>query len=195
MGIGMLTGIVTDTGHFKHASADTFKTVAKIIEASGGVEYGEVLDLMAATPQDISMRIAILKAASRVELDRVGDMIIASSHVSSFGGSASSMLINIGGADVAFVGTTKGESVRVSARAKRDAVNAGVNLGQLMEDISNEYNGTGGGHSGAAGIDIIANMDEVLHKCREMTKKILENCLGTTAKEISEEEIEVNEDE
>ena len=60
-------------------------------------------------------------------------MIIASSHVSSFGGSASSMLINIG-ADVAFVGTTKGESVRVSARAKRDAVNAGVNLGQLMVD-------------------------------------------------------------
>ena len=61
--------------------------------------------------------------------------------------------------------------------------------------MCNEYNGTGGGHSGAAGIDIIANMDEVLHKCREMTKKILENCLGTTAKEISEEEIEVNEDE
>ena len=34
---------------------------------------------MAATPQDISMRIAILKAASRVELDRVHDMLIASS--------------------------------------------------------------------------------------------------------------------
>jgi len=31
--------------------------------------------------------------------------------------SASSMLINIG-ADIAFVGTTKGESVRISARAK-----------------------------------------------------------------------------
>ena len=90
VGIGMLTGIVTDTGHFKHASEDTFSTVAKIIKASG-VEYGEVLDLMAVTPQDISMRIAILKAASRVELDRVHDMLIASSHVSSFGGSASSM--------------------------------------------------------------------------------------------------------
>ena len=142
----MLTGIVTDTGHFKHASEDTFSTVAKIIKASG-VEYGEVLDLMAVTPQDISMRIAILKAASRVELDRVHDMLIASSHVSSFGGSASSMLINIG-ADIAFVGTAKGESVRISSRAKREVVNAGVNLGQLMEDISNEYNGTGGGHSG-----------------------------------------------
>jgi nanoRNase/pAp phosphatase (c-di-AMP/oligoRNAs hydrolase) len=194
MGIGMLTGIVTDTGHFKHASVDTFRTVAKIIEASG-VEYGEVLDLMAATPQDISMRIAILKAASRVELDRVDDMLIASSHVSSFGGSASSMLINIG-ADVAFVGTAKGESVRISARAKRDAVSAGVNLGQLMEDISNEYNGTGGGHSGAAGIDVIADMKEVMNKCREKTKKILENSLGTTSKDITlEDEIEETEGE
>lgn len=183
VGIGILTGIVTDTGHFKHASADTFRTVAKIIEDSG-VEYGEVLDLMAATPQDISMRIAILKAASRVELDRVEDMLIASSHVSSFGGSASSMLINIG-ADVAFVGTANGKSVRISARAKRDVVNAGINLGQMMEDISNEYNGTGGGHSGAAGIDVIADMKEVLNKCREKTKKILEVSLRGTSKEIS----------
>ncbi len=189
VGIGMLTGIVTDTGHFKHASEDTFSTVAKIIKASG-VEYGEVLDLMAATPQDISMRIAILKAASRVELDRVHDMLIASSHVSSFGGSASSMLINIG-ADIAFVGTAKGESVRISSRAKREAVNAGVNLGQLMEDISNEYNGTGGGHSGAAGIDVIADMREILNKCKERTKKILEASLGAKSTDLSiEDELE-----
>ena len=180
LGIGMLTGIVTDTGHFKHASEETFSTVAKIIKASG-VEYGEVLDLMAVTPQDISMRIAILKAASRVELDRVQDMLIVSSHVSSFGGSASSMLINIG-ADIAFVGTAKGESVRISSRAKREAVNAGVNLGQLMEEISNEYNGTGGGHSGAAGIDVVADMAEVLNKCKERTKRILEASLGSNAK-------------
>jgi nanoRNase/pAp phosphatase (c-di-AMP/oligoRNAs hydrolase) len=145
---------------------------------------------MAATPQDISMRIAILKAASRVELDRVHDMLIASSHVSSFGGSASSMLINIG-ADIAFVGTAKGESVRISSRAKREAVNAGVNLGQLMEDISNEYNGTGGGHSGAAGIDVIADMKEILNKCKERTKKILEASLGATSTELSiEDELE-----
>jgi len=79
---------------------------------------------------------------------------------------------------------------------KRDAVNAGVNLGQLMEDISNEYNGTGGGHSGAAGIDVIADMKEVLDKCRERTKKILEASLGATSKEITfEDEIEEFKDE
>jgi nanoRNase/pAp phosphatase (c-di-AMP/oligoRNAs hydrolase) len=97
------------------------------------------------------------------------------------------MLINIG-ADIAFVGTAKGESVRISSRAKREVVNAGVNLGQLMEDISNEYNGTGGGHSGAAGIDVIADMKEVLNKCKERTKKILEASLGETSKYLSIED-------
>lgn len=199
LGIGMLTGIVTDTGHFKHATVDTFRAVANLIKDSG-VEFGEVLDLMAATPQDISMRIAILKAASRIEIDRIGDMLIASSHVSSFGGSVSSMLINIG-ADVAFVGTTtKSGNVRVSARAKREAVNAGVNLGKLMEDISSEYNGTGGGHSGAAGIDVVAELEEILHKCRTMTLKTLEKSLGATPKDLSceteaEDEIEELEDD
>lgn len=188
VGIGMITGIITDTGHFKHATVETFRNVANIIEASG-VEYGEVLDLMAATPQDISMRIAILKAASRAEIDRMGDMLIATSHVSSYGGSASSMLINIG-ADVAFVGTSKDGSVRISARAKRDAVNAGVNLGQLMEDVSKEYNGTGGGHSGAAGIEVIADMNEVLRKCRDRTRKILEDSLGKTPGDIAFEDEE-----
>lgn len=171
VGIGMLTGIITDTGHFKHATVDTFRTVANIIENSG-VEYGEVLELMAATPQDISMRIAVLKAASRNQIERVGEMLIVTSHVSSFGGSASSMLINIG-ADVSFVGTAKNGSVRISARAKRDAVNAGLNLGQLMEDVSVEYKGTGGGHSGAAGLEVIGDLDEVLWKCREKAKETL----------------------
>lgn len=171
VGIGMLTGIITDTGHFKHATIETFRAVANIIEKSG-VEYGEALDLMAATPQDISMRIAVLKAASRNQIERVGEMLIATSQVSSFGGSASSMLINIG-ADVSFVGSKKDGSVRISARAKRDAVNAGLNLGQLMEDVSVEYEGTGGGHSGAAGIEVIGDLDEVLRKCREKAKETL----------------------
>jgi nanoRNase/pAp phosphatase (c-di-AMP/oligoRNAs hydrolase) len=65
-----------------------------------------------------------------------------------------------------------------------------------MEDISSEYNGTGGGHSGAAGIDVIADMKEVLNKCRERTKKILEASLGAKSTEIScEDEIDEFEDE
>jgi len=171
--LGLMTGIITDTGHFKHATPDTFKTMAEIIETSG-VEYAEVIEMMASTPQDISMRIAMLKTAARAEAERVGDWLIVTSHVSSFGGSASSMLINVG-ADVAFVATSSNGTTRVSGRAKRDAVNAGVNLGQIMEEISKPYQGTGGGHAGAAGIDVIADMDEILSKCKDRVREFLKD--------------------
>ncbi len=171
--LGLMTGIITDTGHFKHANPDTFRAMAEIIEASG-VEYAEVTELMATMPQDISMRIAMLKSAARAETERVGDWLIVTSHVSSFGGSASSMFINIG-ADVALVASYRDGSMRVSGRAKRDAVNAGVNLGQIMEDISKPYQGTGGGHAGAAGIDVVAEIDEILLKCKEHVRDILKN--------------------
>lgn len=170
--LGLLTGIVTDTGHFKHATSETFKNVSEIISISG-VEYADVLEMMAVTPQEISMRIAMLKCATRATIDRINDWLVVCSHVNSFGGSASSMFLNMG-ADVSFVGTSKDNSIRVSGRAKREAIYAGVNLGKLMEDISKQYEGTGGGHAGAAGIEVIsADMDKLLRECTESVSKIL----------------------
>ncbi|MCL2863870.1 MAG: DHHA1 domain-containing protein [Methanimicrococcus sp.] len=172
MGLAMITGIITDTGHLKHADSNTFRTLSEIMDVSG-VDYFDALELMAATPQDISIRIAMLKAAMRCKLERVGDCLIATTHVSSYGGAAASMLTNIG-ADIAFVGSVKDDSsVRVSGRAKRDMILSGVNLGKLMEDVGEKYNGTGGGHSGAAGIDAECSLDELMNDCTEHAKKLL----------------------
>ena len=170
--LGLMAGIVTDTGHFKHATYDTFRTISEIIELSG-VEYAEVLEMMASTPQDISMRIAMLKCATRATIERVGDWLLVDSHVNSFGGAASSMFLNIG-ADVAFIGTSRDDTIRVSGRAKREAVNAGVNLGKIMEDISSNYEGTGGGHAGAAGIDVVADMGLILEECKSKVRDVLQ---------------------
>ena len=138
-----------------------------------GVDYFDALELMAATPQDLSIRIAMLKAAMRCEVERVGDCLIATTNVSSFGGAAASMLTNIG-ADIAFVGSVKdGSSVRVSGRAKRDMILSGVNLGKLMEDVGDKYNGTGGGHSGAAGIDANCPLETLMCDCKDHAKKLL----------------------
>jgi nanoRNase/pAp phosphatase (c-di-AMP/oligoRNAs hydrolase) len=169
--LGLLTGIITDTGHFKHATSETFRTVSEIVAASG-VEYAEVLEMMATTPQDISMRIAMLKCATRATIERVDDWLVVDSHVNSFGGSASSMFLNIG-ADIALIGTSRDDSVRVSGRAKREAVGAGVNLGKIMEDISVNYQGTGGGHAGAAGIDVVADMDVIIEECKNRVRDVL----------------------
>ncbi|HMB45047.1 MAG TPA: DHH family phosphoesterase, partial [Candidatus Methanoperedens sp.] len=87
-----------------------------------------------------------------------------SSHVNSFGGAAASSLVSIG-ADVAFVAATRDDIVKVSGRARREIQNAGINLAILMEDISAKFNGTGGGHEGAAGMDASGEIETILREC------------------------------
>jgi nanoRNase/pAp phosphatase (c-di-AMP/oligoRNAs hydrolase) len=169
----LMSGIITDTGNFRHASSDSFKAVAELIDLSG-IEYSEVIDLLSSIPQDVSMRIAFLKAAQRTRIERIEDMIIVTSQVSSFGGAAASSLISIG-ADVAIVASKKDDVVKVSARARREAQNAGVNLAKLMEDISVKFEGTGGGHEGAAGMDVLGETENVLSACVEYVKKSIKN--------------------
>lgn len=167
----LIAGIITDTGNFKHATSDSFKAVAELIELSG-IEYSEVMDALSTLPQDISMRIAFLKAAQRSVIERVDGWVIVTSQVSSFGGAAASNLISIG-ADVAFVASKEGAQVKMSARARKCAINAGVNLAKLMEEISVKYNGTGGGHEGAAGMDVQGDVDQILASCTDYVKKSL----------------------
>lgn len=167
----LISGIITDTGNFRHATSDSFKAVAELIELSG-IEYSEVMDMLSSVPQDVSMRIAFLKAAQRALIERVDDWIIVTSRVSSFGGAAASGLISIG-ADVVFVASKQDDVVKVSARARREAQNAGVNLAKLMEDISVKFNGTGGGHEGAAGMDVQGETENVLSACVEYVKNSL----------------------
>lgn len=167
----MIAGIITDTGNFKHATSDSFKAMAELIELSG-IEYSEVMDALSTLPQDISMRIAFLKAAQRAVIERVDDWVIVTSQVSSFGGAAASNLISIG-ADVAFVASKEDGMVKMSARARKCAINAGVNLAKLMEEISVKYNGTGGGHEGAAGMDVQGDADQILASCTDHVKRSL----------------------
>ncbi len=167
----LIAGIITDTGNFKHASADSFRAVAELIELSG-IEYSEVMDALSSLPQDVSMRIALLKAAQRASIERVDEWIIVTSQVSSFGGAAASNLISIG-ADVAFVASTDDNLVKVSARARKCVLNAGVNLAKLMEEISAKFKGTGGGHEGAAGMDVYGEVENIIACCTEYVKKSL----------------------
>lgn len=167
----LIAGIITDTGNFKHATSDSFKAVAELIELSG-IGYSEVMDALSTLPQDISMRIAFLKAAQRAVIERVDDWVFVTSQVSSFGGAAASNLVSIG-ADVAFVASKEEDLVKVSGRARKCAINAGVNLAKLMEEISLKHNGTGGGHEGAAGMDVRGDADQILAACIDHVKKCL----------------------
>lgn len=167
----LISGIITDTGNFRHASADSFKAVAELLELSG-IEYSEVMDSLSAVPQAVSMRIALIKSAQRAVIEREGNWIIVTSNVGSFVGSAASSLISLG-ADVAFVAANVDGMVKVSARARRCTINSGVNLAKLMEEISVKYGGTGGGHEGAAGMDVIGDSDKILKSCTDYVKDSL----------------------
>lgn len=170
--LALMTGIITDTGHFKHATPSSFRAIADLIER-GGVSYSEALDLLAGTPQDISMRIALLKTANRARIMTIGDWILVTSEVGSFSAPAATALTNIG-ADIAFVGMMRDGVLKVSGRAKRDAVGCGIDLGKLMRDIGVEFHGSGGGHAGAAGMEVIGDADAVLARCAEESCRILE---------------------
>ncbi len=180
----LMAGIITDTGNFRHASSDSFKAVAELMELSG-IEYSEVMDALSSLPQDISMRIAFLKAAQRASIERFEEWIIVTSQVSSFGGASASNLISTG-ADVAFVVSKSDNLVKVSARARKGILNAGVNLARLMEELSIKFSGTGGGHEGAAGMDIYGEPETILACCTEYIKKSLikTKCPGQVNKNL-----------
>lgn len=154
----LLTGITSDTGHFKFAKGQTFDAVGSLIKA--GADYGRVLKALQ-LPDDISKRVAMLKAAGRSELRRVHGYLVVFSELGSFEGDAAGMLVRIG-ADVAFVGSEEKGKVRVSGRARPSLIKGGeLHLGELMEGLGKEFGGSGGGHAAAASMQGKGKLDEI----------------------------------
>ena len=61
--------------------------------------------------------------------------------------------------------------IKVSSRTTDNMVNQGVNLGVIMNQASQSFNGTGGGHNIAAGATIPANqMDNFINLVDEMVE-------------------------
>ncbi|MEM0448981.1 MAG: DHH family phosphoesterase [Methanomassiliicoccales archaeon] len=168
--LALLAGMLTDSGHFKFATPALLSVFAEIMESSG-IEMDEIYDLVD-LEQDISERIAQLKGAQRLRFERVGDKLVAMSLGSAFESSVCKSLLTIG-ADVAFVGSQRGEQFRVSARAKPDLVRQGMHLGKMLEDIGIETTGDGGGHGGAAGLIGQGDVEAILNICVSRTVEFL----------------------
>lgn len=162
LAFALLLALVTDTGHFRYASAHAFEVAARLLE-KGGIQFSDVLDFLSQVPTDISCRIATLKAASRMTLTREGDRLIVTSKVSSFGAQSAASLVGIG-ADVAFVGSETDREVRVSGRVKKGVA---LDIAVLLNDVGKKFGGSGGGHAAAAGLVVKGNVDadKVLDAC------------------------------
>ncbi len=168
MALGLMVGLISDTGRFRRASQEAFQMAAELLE-SGGFDYEDALQALS-VPEDISQRIAILKAARRAKVERYGDWLVATSEINSFEGSAAMALVDLG-ADVAFVAGKHIDQCRISARANREAARKGLNLAEILREIARAHGGEGGGHRAAAALEARGEPISLLEDCR---KKVAE---------------------
>ncbi len=137
----LLCGIVSDTAHLRFADKATMKIVYELM---GDFSFGEILNLIT-VEEDVSDRIATLKAAKRMELYKFAELIVAFSKLGSHEAIAARNLVKLG-VDIAIVMTKKDNELRISSRGREKILSKGVNLAELFEKVGEFIQGSGGGH-------------------------------------------------
>lgn len=155
----LLSGIITDTGMFKFADRKTLETVLALFDA--GADVPSSLKLIEAEP-DESESIAVLKAATKMEIVREKGMLIVATKAGSFESSVANSLLKLG-ADMALVVSEKKGFARLSARSR----DTNVHLGQFLEELGKSLNGSGGGHARAAILEAPLPALELLNRVKE----------------------------
>lgn len=164
LGLVLLLGMLTDSGHFQFSNPVMLRDFAYVLEETG-IGIDEVMNL---AKNDISMseRVSVLKCVQRAKFERVGDMIVATSSGSSYEASGCFALI-AAGADVAFVASQRDDNFRLSSRATQKMVRRGINLGEMVKSVGTDTISDGGGHEGAAGLSGNGDAEAILHICME----------------------------
>ncbi len=167
----LFLGMAFDTRHFVLANSATFKAISDLVDT--GVNAQEALAKLA-LPMDFSERVARVKACRRAKLFRIGDWIIALSHVSAYQASAARALTDLG-AHMSAVAGVKESSIEISLRCTRDfSEKTGVHLGRDIAKPLGEYlKGMGGGHAMAAGVNGTGTIEQGLKRCLRLLKEHL----------------------
>ena len=166
MGLMLLGGMLTDSGHFQFADTKLLNDFSYVMEKSD-IHMDEAMSLTRSEPS-MSERVSVMKCIERSKFDRVGDMIVATSYGGSFEAAGCRALL-LSGADVVFVASQREENFRLSARATQEMVRRGFNLGEIIKDIGTETDNDGGGHDGAAGLSGVGDIEAMLHICMQRT--------------------------
>ncbi|MHA1883722.1 MAG: DHH family phosphoesterase [Promethearchaeota archaeon] len=157
----IIAAILTDSGFFKYGSNETIKNVSKLVDEDVDIQE---IQRMLEKDTDISERIAKIKGSQRVRIVREGDFLIGISNASSFGAKIASTLLNVG-FDISIIYSIQKKETTINARARKSVCKSkGLHLGKIMEELSKEFNGSGGGHDGAASLTVKINLDILLEK-------------------------------
>ena len=171
IGLALLVGISADTSNLRHANIDSVNAYTEIMKKSK-IKTEQIYSIFS-NEIDVSQRIAQLKGAQRLKIDKIKDYVIAGTRASSFESSLCKTLIFLG-ADIAFAGSQRGDEYRISARARPDVVKKGFHLAHLLNAVSEETEGASGGHDGAAGIKGTGDVEAILSICMQKSKEVLE---------------------
>lgn len=165
----LFLGIAFDTRHFVLANSSTFQTIAEL--GGLGVNAQETLATLS-LPMDFSERVARMKACRRAKLLKIGNWIIALSHVSAYQASAARALVDLG-AHMAAVAGQKNDNIEISMRCTRDfSLETGIHLGRDIAKPLGEYlHGMGGGHATAAGVNGVGDVELGLKRCFRLLKE------------------------
>ena len=145
----LLAGLVTDTGRFRHADASSFSTASMLIER-GGLDYQHFIQDMEDTTLSPSDRGAVLRGLQRADTTQAGPWTVLRTTAGTLEGKVASMLNGLG-ADAVVVTRHRNGSTRLTVRAPRTSVIAGLHMGEIMNAMTASIGGEGGGHDGAAG--------------------------------------------
>ena len=145
----LLAGLITDTGRFRHANAESFEAAASLIR-QGAMDYQAFIEEFEDATTSASDRGAILRGFQRAESTDAGPWTILRTTAGTLEGRVASMLNSLGADAVVVIRHRDGET-RLTARAPHSSVLDGLHLGRIMEHLSESMGGHGGGHDGAAG--------------------------------------------
>ncbi|MFO8017170.1 MAG: DHH family phosphoesterase [Promethearchaeia archaeon] len=170
-----ISGILVDSGFFKFANNHTIHTCSQLLD-----EDFTIYDVysMLEFEEDISQKIARIKGLQRLNLIRHGDYLLGITHIGSFESVVASNIIK-NGLDIIIVYSKKAESrFRITTRAKRKICKSTeLHLGKLLNETSKKYHANGGGHDGAASMNLRktseVEIEKLLDELIQQIKQIL----------------------
>ncbi|MEO3993108.1 MAG: DHH family phosphoesterase, partial [Desulfurococcaceae archaeon TW002] len=166
----LIAGILYDTKNLRLAKPSTFRALYYLTRLCNEC-LEEAFSIMTSTEIDRSEKIAILKGISRTGLYELNkDYILAITCVGAHEASVLKTLIT-SGADVAIAISPRPNETRIYVRASQKIVNSLKTsiASNLVTYLAEELKGSGGGHSGAAGLSLSHEVDvsEVMRLVRQ----------------------------
>ncbi len=161
----LAAGIISDTANLKSARSSSIYALGECLRISK-MDLQEMYDLLEVR-EDASEKIALLEAVKRARIERIKDVLIASSQVSAFELRCAAALVQLG-CDFAVVANQK--EGKMSALKSRAPELKRLNVGKMMDGVAKEFKGSGGGHEMVGGSNFLHGLDAIFAADKLMAK-------------------------